>query len=350
MSKDEKLKALNLALSQIEKDFGKEAIMRLGEKNAHVDVDVIPTGALPLDIAIGIGGIPRGRIIEIFGPESSGKSTLALCVAAEAQKQGGIVAYIDAEHAMDPDYASKLGVNIDDMLISQPDSGEQGLEIADKLVRSGAVDLIIVDSVAALVPRAEIEGEMGDSFMGLQARLMSQALRKLTGTISKSKTSIIFINQLRQKIGVMWGNPETTPGGLALKFYSSVRLDIRRIESIKKGDEILGNSVRVKVIKNKVAAPFKQAEFDILFGVGIDKFGYLIDMATTNAIVEKAGSFYSYKGEKIGQGRDNAKQYLQDNPNITNEIENIIRDKFFIKKETAKAEKQESKKTEKKSK
>lgn len=347
MSKDEKLKALNLALAQIEKDFGKEAIMRLGEKNAHVDIDVIPTGALPLDIAIGIGGIPRGRIIEIFGPESSGKSTLALCVAAEAQKQGGIVAYIDAEHAMDPDYASKLGVQIDDMLISQPDSGEQGLEIADKLIRSGAVDLIIVDSVAALVPRAEIEGEMGDSFMGLQARLMSQALRKLTGTISKSKTSIIFINQLRQKIGVMWGNPETTPGGLALKFYSSLRLDIRRIESIKKGDEILGNSVRVKVIKNKVAAPFKQAEFDILFGIGIDKLGYLIDMATNNGIVEKAGSFYSYKGDKIGQGRDNAKQYLQDNPNITNEIEAIIRDKFFIKKETVKVE---PKKSEKKSK
>jgi recombination protein RecA len=347
MSKDEKLKALNLALAQIEKDFGKEAIMRLGEKNAHVDIDVIPTGALPLDIAIGIGGIPRGRIIEIFGPESSGKSTLALCVAAEAQKQGGIVAYIDAEHAMDPDYASKLGVQIDDMLISQPDSGEQGLEIADKLIRSGAVDLIIVDSVAALVPRAEIEGEMGDSFMGLQARLMSQALRKLTGTISKSKTSIIFINQLRQKIGVMWGNPETTPGGLALKFYSSLRLDIRRIESIKKGDEILGNSVRVKVIKNKVAAPFKQAEFDILFGVGIDRLGYLIDMGTNNGFIEKAGSFYSYKGDKIGQGRDNAKQYLRDNPNIANEIETLIRDKFFIKKETVKTE---SKKSEKKSK
>lgn len=347
MSKDEKLKALNLALTQIEKDFGKEAIMRLGEKNAHVDVDVIPTGALPLDIAIGIGGIPRGRIIEIYGPESSGKSTLALCVAAEAQKQGGIVAYIDAEHAMDPDYASKLGVNIDDMLISQPDSGEQGLEIADKLVRSGAVDLIIVDSVAALVPRAEIEGEMGDSFMGLQARLMSQALRKLTGTISKSKTSIIFINQLRQKIGVMWGNPETTPGGLALKFYSSVRLDIRKVESIKKGDEILGNSVRVKVIKNKVAAPFKQAEFDILFGIGIDKFGYLIDMAANNAIVEKSGAFYSYKGEKLGQGRDNAKQYLHDNPAVSDEIESLIREKYFAKKETVKAEKQDSKKIEK---
>ena len=344
MSKDEKLKALNLALSQIEKDFGKEAIMRLGEKNAHVDVDVIPTGALPLDIAIGIGGIPRGRIIEIFGPESSGKSTLALCVVAEAQKQGGIVAYIDAEHAMDPDYASKLGVNVDDMLISQPDSGEQGLEIADKLIRSGAVDLIIVDSVAALVPRAEIEGEMGDSFVGLQARLMSQALRKLTGTISKSKASIIFINQLRQKIGVQWGNPETTPGGLALKFYSSIRLDIIKVESIKKGDEILGNSVRVKVIKNKVAAPFKQAEFDILFGVGIDKLGYLIDMATNNGIIEKAGSFYSYKDIKIGQGKDNVKQYLQDNPNIANEIETIIRDRFFIKKETLKVDPKKSEK------
>jgi len=264
MIKDEKLKALNLALTQIEKDFGKEAIMRLGEKNAQVDIDVIPTGVLPLDIAIGIGGIPRGRIIEIFGPESSGKSTLALCIAAEAQKQGGIVAYIDAEHAMDPEYAAKLGVDIDNMLISQPDSGEQGLEISDKLIRSGAVDLIVVDSVAALVPRAEIEGEMGDSFMGLQARLMSQALRKLTSTISKSKASIIFINQLRQKIGVMWGNPETTPGGLALKFYSSVRLDIRKIETIKKGDDVLGNRVRVKVVKNKVAAPFKQAEFDIV--------------------------------------------------------------------------------------
>ncbi|MFA6613394.1 MAG: recombinase RecA [Endomicrobiia bacterium] len=335
MIKDEKLKALNLALTQIEKDFGKEAIMRLGEKNAQVDIDVIPTGVLPLDIAIGIGGIPRGRIIETFGPESSGKSTLALCIAAEAQKQGGIVAYIDAEHAMDPEYAAKLGVDIDNMLISQPDSGEQGLEISDKLVRSGAVDLIVVDSVAALVPRAEIEGEMGDSFMGLQARLMSQALRKLTSTISKSKASIIFINQLRQKIGVMWGNPETTPGGLALKFYSSVRLDIRKIETIKKGDDVLGNRVRVKVVKNKVAAPFKQAEFDIVFGLGIDRLGYLIDIGAAENIIEKSGSFFSYKGEKLGQGRENAKQYLKDTPLVAQELEKIIREKHSCKKEVA---------------
>jgi recombination protein RecA len=349
MIKDERLKALNLALTQIEKDFGKEAIMRLGEKNAQVDVDVIPTGVLPLDIAIGIGGIPRGRIIEIFGPESSGKSTLALCIAAEAQKQGGIVAYIDAEHAMDPEYASKLGVDIDNMLISQPDSGEQGLEISDKLVRSGAVDLIIVDSVAALVPKAEIEGEMGDSFVGLQARLMSQALRKLTSTISKSKSSIIFINQLRQKIGVMWGNPETTPGGLALKFYSSVRLDIRKIESIKKADEVLGNRVRVKVVKNKVAAPFKQAEFDIMFGLGIDRLGYLVDIGVAENIIEKAGSFFSYKGDKLGQGRDNVKVFLTENPNIASEIEQIIRGKHSAKKENAqeKEKNKEADKTEK---
>ena len=296
MAKDEKLKALDLALSQIEKDFGKEAIMRLGEKHAKENVDAISTGALPLDIAIGVGGIPRGRIIEIYGPESSGKTTLALCMVAQAQKTGGIAAYIDAEHAMDPEYASKIGVDIDNLLISQPDSGEQALEIADKLVRSGAVDIIIVDSVAALVPKAEIEGEMGDAFVGLQARLMSQALRKLTSNISKSKTSIVFINQLRQKIGVMWGNPETTPGGLALKFYSSVRLDIRRIESVKKGDEVLGNRVRVKVVKNKVAAPFKQAEFEIMFGIGIDKMGYLIDMGVNENIIEKSGAFISYNG------------------------------------------------------
>ncbi|WP_373470010.1 recombinase RecA [Candidatus Endomicrobiellum cubanum] len=329
MAKDEKLKALDLALSQIEKDFGKEAIMRLGEKHARENVDSISTGALPLDIAIGIGGIPRGRIIEIYGPEASGKTTLALCMVAQTQKLGGIAAYIDAEHAMDPEYAKKIGVDIDNLLISQPDSGEQGLEIADKLIRSGAVDIIVVDSVAALVPKAEIEGEMGDSFVGLQARLMSQALRKLTSNISKSKTSIVFINQLRQKIGVMWGSPETTPGGLALKFYSSVRLDIRRIESVKKGEEILGNRVRVKVVKNKVAAPFKQAEFEIIFGQGVDRFGYLIDMGVNDGIIEKAGAFFSYKGEKLGQGRENVKVFLAMNPTIADEIETRIREKAF---------------------
>jgi recombination protein RecA len=329
MVKDEKLKALDLALSQIEKDFGKEAIMRLGEKHTKENVDSISTGALPLDIAIGIGGIPRGRIIEIYGPESSGKTTLALCMVAQTQKLGGIAAYIDAEHAMDPEYAKKIGVDIENLLISQPDSGEQGLEIADKLVRSGAVDIIVVDSVAALVPKAEIEGEMGDSFVGLQARLMSQALRKLTSNISRSKTSIVFINQLRQKIGVMWGSPETTPGGLALKFYSSVRLDIRRIESVKKGDEVLGNRVRVKVVKNKVAAPFKQAEFEIIFGQGVDKFGYLIDMGVNDGIIEKAGAFFSYKGEKLGQGRENVKAFLVENHAIAEEIETKIREKAF---------------------
>ncbi|MCL2799791.1 MAG: recombinase RecA [Endomicrobia bacterium] len=341
MAKDEKLKALDLALSQIEKDFGKEAIMRLGEKHTKAKVDVIPTGALPLDIAIGIGGIPRGRIIEIYGPESSGKTTLALCMVAETQKMGGIAAYIDAEHAMDPEYASKLGVDIDNLLISQPDSGEQALEIADKLVRSGAVDIIVVDSVAALVPKAEIEGEMGDSFVGLQARLMSQALRKLTSNISKSKTSIVFINQLRQKIGVMWGSPETTPGGLALKFYSSVRLDIRRIESVKKGEEVVGNRVRVKVVKNKVAAPFKQAEFEIMFGVGVDKMGYLVDMGVNDNIIEKAGAFFSYNGDRLGQGRDNVKSFLLSNSQVASEIENKIRAKAFGTEAAAETKKEE---------
>ncbi|MCL2506444.1 MAG: recombinase RecA [Endomicrobia bacterium] len=350
MAKDEKLKALDLALSQIEKDFGKEAIMRLGEKHSKEKVDVIPTGALPLDIAIGIGGIPRGRIIEIYGPEASGKTTLALCMVAETQKLGGIAAYIDAEHAMDPDYASKLGVDIDNLLISQPDSGEQALEIADKLVRSGAVDIIVVDSVAALVPKAEIEGEMGDSFVGLQARLMSQALRKLTSNISKSKTSIVFINQLRQKIGVMWGSPETTPGGLALKFYSSVRLDIRRIESVKKGEEIIGNRVRVKVVKNKVASPFKQAEFEIMFGVGVDKMGYLVDMGVNDNIIEKAGAFFSYNGDRLGQGRDNVKAFLLANPAIASEIENKIRAKAFGETAAEKKEEPAKEKTVKKSK
>jgi recombination protein RecA len=329
MAKDDKIKALDLALSQIEKDFGKEAIMRLGDRSARDKVDAIPTGALPLDIAIGIGGIPRGRIVEIYGPESSGKSTLALCMVAEAQKLGGTAAYIDAEHAMDSEYAGKIGVDINNLLISQPDSGEQGLEIADKLIRSGAIDIIVVDSVAALVPRAEIEGEMGDSFMGLQARLMSQALRKLTSNISKTKTSLIFINQLRQKIGVMWGNPETTPGGLALKFYSSVRLDIRRVESVKKGDEIIGNRVRVKVVKNKVAAPFRLAEFEIMFGVGVDKMGYLIDIGVNDGIIEKSGAFFSYNGERLGQGRDNVKTYLTEHPEIAADIESKIRAKVF---------------------
>jgi len=329
MSSAEKLKALDLALTQIEKDFGKEAIMRLGERHTKSPVEFISTGALPLDIAIGIGGIPRGRVVEIYGPESSGKTTLALCVVAETQKAGGIAAYIDAEHAMDPDYATKLGVKIDDLYISQPDSGEQALEITEKLVRSGAVDTIVIDSVAALVPKAEIEGEMGDSHMGLQARLMSQALRKLTSTISKSKTSIIFINQIRQKIGVLWGNPETTPGGMALKFYASVRLDIRRVESIKRGEEVIGNKVRVKVVKNKVAPPFKNAEFDLLFGIGIDKTGYLIDMGVNEGFVEKAGAFFSYNGEKIGQGRDNAKQYLADHPETYQAIDAALRKKFF---------------------
>ncbi|MFH1369560.1 MAG: recombinase RecA [Elusimicrobiota bacterium] len=329
MAKDDRLKALDLALSQIEKDFGKEAIMKLGEKHAKTIVDIIPTGALPLDIAIGVGGIPRGRVVEIFGPESSGKTTLALCIVAQAQKRGGIAAYIDAEHAMDPEYSKKLGVDIDNLLISQPDSGEQALEIADKLIRSGAVDVIVVDSVAALVPRAEIEGEMGDSHMGLQARLMSQALRKLTSTISKSRTSLIFINQIRLKIGVMWGNPETTPGGLALKFYSSIRLDIRRVESIKKGDEVIGNKVRVKVVKNKIAAPFRQAEFDIMFGQGIDRLGFLIDMGITEGMIEKSGAFFSYKNEKLGQGRDNVKIFLTENPAVAEEIENVIRQKYF---------------------
>jgi len=339
MARDEKLKALDLALSQIEKDFGKEAIMRLGEKHAKSPVEVISTGVLPLDIATGVGGIPRGRVVEIFGPESSGKTTLALCMVAQTQKIGGIAAYIDAEHAMDPEYAKSLGVDIDNLLISQPDSGEQALEIADKLVRSGAIDVIIIDSVAALVPRAEIEGEMGDSHMGLQARLMSQALRKLTSNISKSKTSIIFINQIRQKIGVMWGNPETTPGGLALKFYATIRLDIRRVESVKKGDEITGNKVRVKVVKNKVAAPFRQAEFDITFGQGIDRPGYLIDIGVNDDIIEKSGAFFAYKNEKLGQGRDNAKLFLLDNPKVAEEIEETIKKKYFepaAKQETAK--------------
>ena len=323
----EKRKALEMAMSQIEKQFGKGSVMKLGEFKA-MEIEAIPTGALSLDIALGIGGVPRGRIIEIYGPESSGKTTLALHVAAEAQKIGGEVAFIDAEHALDPIYAKKLGVNIDDLIVSQPDTGEQALEITESLVRSGALDVIVVDSVAALVPKAEIDGEMGDSHMGLQARLMSQALRKLAGAINKSKTVLIFINQLREKIGVMFGNPETTTGGRALKFYASVRMDIRKIENIKQDGEISGSRVRVKVIKNKVAPPFREAEFDIVYGQGISKEGNILDMAVNLDIVDKSGSWFSYKGEKIGQGRENVKKYLKENIEILTEIEKNVRDNF----------------------
>ncbi len=329
MSNPEKLKALSLALSQIEKQYGKESIMKLGEKHAKVKVEYIPTGALPLDIALGVGGLPRGRVVEIYGPESSGKTTLSLHVVAQAQKLGGTAAYIDAEHAMDPEYAKKVGVDIENLLISQPDSGEQALEIADQLIRSGALDIIVVDSVAALVPRAEIEGEMGEAQVGLQARLMSQALRKLTGSISKSKTCIIFINQLRQKIGVMYGNPETTPGGLALKFYASVRLDIRRIESIKQGDKVIGNRTRVKVVKNKVAPPFQQAEFEMIFGEGISREGCLLDMGVNAGIVEKTGTWFLYKTERLGQGRENAVTFLKQTPATAEDLEKAIRAKYF---------------------
>ncbi len=325
----EKKKALDLAIGQIEKQFGKGSIMRLGG-DAKLDLDVIPTGSINLDIALGIGGIPRGRVIEIYGPESSGKTTVALHMIAEAQKLGGIAAFIDAEHALDPGYAKKLGVDIENLVISQPDTGEQALEITESLVRSGAVDIIVVDSVAALVPKAEIEGEMGDSHMGLQARLMSQALRKLAGTINKSMSTVVFINQLREKIGVMFGSPETTSGGRALKFYASVRLDIRRIETIKQGDEMLGNRTRVKVVKNKVAPPFKQAEFDIMYGMGISKEGNILDAGVTADIVDKAGSWYSYGDHRLGQGRENSKNFLIENPEIALEIENKIRIKYNL--------------------
>ena len=320
----EKKKALEMAMSQIEKQFGKGSVMKLGEFKA-MEIEAIPTGALSLDIALGIGGVPRGRIIEIFGPESSGKTTLALHIIAEAQKMGGDAAFIDAEHALDPVYAKKLGVDIDNLIVSQPDTGEQALEITESLVRSGALDVIVVDSVAALVPKAEIDGEMGDSHMGLQARLMSQALRKLAGAINKSKTVLIFINQLREKIGVMFGNPETTTGGRALKFYASVRMDIRKAENIKQDGEVKGNRVRVKVIKNKVAPPFREAEFDIVYGQGISKEGNILDMAVNLDIVEKAGSWFSYNGERIGQGRENVKKYLKENPKMLEEIEAKVR-------------------------
>jgi len=319
-----KQKALDAALSQIEKSFGKGSIMKLGKQEA-LEVEATSTGSLGLDIALGVGGLPRGRVIEIFGPESSGKTTLTLHVVAEAQKKGGTCAFIDAEHALDPIYARKLGVNVDDLLISQPDTGEQALEIADTLVRSGALDVLVIDSVAALVPKAELEGEMGDSHMGLQARLMSQALRKLTGSISKSNTTIIFINQIRMKIGVMFGNPETTTGGNALKFYASVRLDIRRTGAIKDKDEVIGSTTRVKVVKNKVAPPFRIVEFDILYGEGISKTGELIDLGVKAGIVEKSGSFFSFNSQRLGQGKENARQFLKDNPKVADEIEKKIR-------------------------
>jgi len=322
---ENKKQALESALGQIEKQFGKGSVMRMGDADAVKDVPAISTGSLGLDVALGAGGLPRGRVVELYGPESSGKTTLTLHVVAEAQKAGGTAAFVDAEHALDPDYARKVGVDVDELLVSQPDTGEQALEIADMLVRSSAVDVVVVDSVAALTPKAEIEGEMGDSHVGLQARLMSQALRKLTANIKRSNTLVVFINQIRMKIGVMFGSPETTTGGNALKFYSSVRMDIRRIGSIKKGDEVTGNETRVKVVKNKVAPPFKQAEFDILYGVGISREGEIIDMGAKEGLVEKSGAWYSYNGERIGQGKDNARQFLKDHPETAAEIENAIR-------------------------
>ncbi|MBS3908926.1 MAG: recombinase RecA [Actinobacteria bacterium] len=331
-------KVIEITKEQIERKYGKGSLMRLGENPSRMDVAIIPTGTLALDIALGIGGVPRGRVIEIYGPESSGKTTLALHIVAEAQKTGGVAAFIDAEHALDPIYARNLGVNTEELLISQPDTGEQALEIADMLVRSGALDVVVIDSVAALVPRAEIEGEMGDSHVGLQARLMSQALRKLAGSINKSKTTAIFINQLREKIGVMFGSPETTPGGRALKFYASVRLDIRRIDSIKQGTDIMGNRVRVKVVKNKMAPPFRQAEFDIMFGEGISKAGSMLDLAVEHSIVQKSGSWYTYGEERLGQGREVAKQTLVDNNDLANEIETKVKEKVGLAEPPATSE------------
>jgi recombination protein RecA len=328
---DNRKKALAAALSQIERQFGKGSVMRMGDEGAIPNIDVISTGSLNLDIALGIGGLPRGRVVEIYGPESSGKTTLTLHVIAEMQKAGGVAAFVDAEHALDPGYAEKLGVDIDELLVSQPDTGEQALEITDMLVRSGAVDIVVIDSVAALTPKAEIEGDMGDSHMGLQARLMSQALRKLTGNIKRSNTLVIFINQIRMKIGVMFGSPETTTGGNALKFYSSVRLDIRRIGAIKRGDEVVGNETKVKVVKNKVSPPFKQANFEILYGEGISREGELIDLGVEHGFVEKAGAWYSYNGDKIGQGKEKVRLFLKENPDIASTIEKALRDKLLTK-------------------
>ena len=330
MNKDDKLKALDAAITQIEKSYGKGSIMKLGDSGTNMNIETVPTGSISLDIALGLGGVPKGRVIEIYGPESSGKTTVALHMVAEVQKRGGIAGFIDAEHALDPVYAKNIGVDIDNLYISQPDNGEQALEITETMVRSGAVDIVIVDSVAALVPKAEIDGEMGDSHVGLQARLMSQALRKLTGIISKSNCCVIFINQLRDKVGVMFGNPETTTGGRALKFYSSVRMDVRRVESIKQGGEVIGNHVRVKVVKNKIAPPFKEAEFDIMFGQGISKEGDILDLAVKDDIVEKSGAWYAYGGAKIGQGRENAKSYLREHPAVCAEVETKVREKHGL--------------------
>ncbi len=346
MEREEKLKALDAALVQIEKQYGKGAVMKLGDPSAQMNVETIPTGSLSLDIALGLGGIPKGRIIEIYGPESSGKTTVTLHMVAEVQKRGGIAGFIDAEHALDPVYAKNIGVDVDNLYISQPDNGEQAMEITETMVRSGAIDIVIVDSVAALVPKAEIDGDMGDSHVGLQARLMSQALRKLTAVISKSNCTVVFINQLREKIGVMFGNPETTTGGRALKFYSSVRLDVRRIESLKQGGEVVGNRTKVKVVKNKIAPPFKEAEFDIMFGEGISKVGDILDLAAETGIVNKSGAWYAYEGNKIGQGRENAKQYLKDNPAVCDEVEQKVREHFNLNDKGA--EKAEGKAADKK--
>ena len=332
---DDKRKALDAAIAQIEKQYGKGSVMKLGDSNANMNIDVIPTGSLSLDIALGLGGVPRGRIIEVFGPESSGKTTVALHIVAEIQKRGGIAGFIDAEHALDPTYAKNIGVDIDSLYISQPDCGEQALEITETMVRSGAVDVVIVDSVAALVPKAEIDGEMGDSHMGLHARLMSQALRKLTAVVSKTNCVVIFINQLREKVGVVFGNPEVTTGGRALKFYASVRLDVRRIDTLRQGGEIVGNRTRVKIVKNKVAPPFKEAEFDIVFGKGISKVGDILDLAVANDIVDKSGAWYAYNGNKIGQGRENAKAYLENNTAICDEIEQKVREAVGVAGESA---------------
>ncbi len=330
MISEDKQKALNAALSQIEKQFGKGTVMKLGDASAKLNIEVVPTGIMSLDLALGIGGVPRGRIIEIFGPEASGKTTVALHIIAEAQKLGGVAAFIDAEHALDPVYAKNIGVDTDNLLISQPDTGEQALEVCEALVRSGAVDIVVIDSVAALVPRAEIDGEMGDAHVGLQARLMSQALRKLTAITSKSRTVNIFINQLREKVGIMFGNPETTPGGRALKFYSSVRLDVRRVEALKQGTEVVGNHTRIKVVKNKVAPPFRQADFDIMYGTGVSREGSLLDLAAEANIINKSGAWYSFQGERLGQGRENVKEYLKNNPDFCQNIEKLVRDSYGL--------------------